>query len=338
MQRPELSVVVASHDRPLRLRWLLNALQEQTLEPALWEVVVCHDSAGPETGALLRAHPLAAAGRLRALAFAPGAAAAAAKRNAGAALARAPTLVFTDDDCRPPAGWLQGVRAAVRERPGAVVQGPVSPDPHEAAMLRSPFPRTQSFADVPRVWAESCNIAYPAELFAAAGGFAEDLGSGEDTDLSLRTQAAGGRLAGDPRMLTHHAVDEGLLWDRLRETRRWDELPLLLRRHPELRSELCLRVFWKREHAWLLLAVAGAAGGGLGRRRTPGHGHTALAAAVGSIAPLAALRWALTRRDHGGGARGRLRQVASLPGWALVDAAELAALARASLAHRSLVL
>ena len=37
---PEISVVVASHDRPLRLRWLLNALEEQTLERDRWEIVV----------------------------------------------------------------------------------------------------------------------------------------------------------------------------------------------------------------------------------------------------------------------------------------------------------
>src|SRR5258707_136007 len=101
VHRPELSVVVASHDRPLRLRWLLNALAEQTLARSRWEVVVCHDSRGEETGALLAGHPLAAAGVLRWRAFEPGSAAASPKRNAGVALARAPTVVFTDDDCRP---------------------------------------------------------------------------------------------------------------------------------------------------------------------------------------------------------------------------------------------
>ena len=40
---PDLTVAVASHERPLRLRWLLNALEEQTLERARFEVVVCHD-------------------------------------------------------------------------------------------------------------------------------------------------------------------------------------------------------------------------------------------------------------------------------------------------------
>src|SRR5919197_695207 len=91
---PEISVVVPSHDRPLRLRWLLNALEEQTLDRSRWEVVVAHDSAGPETEELLRTHPLAAAGVLRHLTFAPGPGPAA-KRNAAWRLARAGTIVFT---------------------------------------------------------------------------------------------------------------------------------------------------------------------------------------------------------------------------------------------------
>jgi len=63
---PQLSVVIASHDRPLRLRWLLNALEEQKLPRERWEVVVAHDSRGPETEALLRDHSLAQDGTLAA--------------------------------------------------------------------------------------------------------------------------------------------------------------------------------------------------------------------------------------------------------------------------------
>ncbi|MDX6659127.1 MAG: hypothetical protein QOH62_3920, partial [Solirubrobacteraceae bacterium] len=44
MSEPLISVVVPSHDRPLRLRWLLNALDEQTLAREQWEVIVAHDS------------------------------------------------------------------------------------------------------------------------------------------------------------------------------------------------------------------------------------------------------------------------------------------------------
>ena len=321
--KPKLSVVVPSHDRPLRLRWLLNALAEQTLDRGLFEVIVCHDSAGPETAELLWSHPLRDAGVLSHRSFEPGSAAAAAKRNAAVALARAPTIVFTDDDCRPPAGWLSGVLEAVTEHPGAVVQGPVAPDPDELVMLRSPFPRTQSIAVVPTVWAESANIAYPRELVERLGGLAEDLHVGEDTDLSLRAQATGAPLVGDERMLTYHAVEEGFLRDRLRAARRWSDLPVLIARRPKLRWELTLGVFWKREHALLLLAAAAVLA-----RRQIGPG----------VALTLALPWALARRDHGGGLRGTARQLGALPSWALIDAAEIAALASASARHRSLVL
>jgi len=321
--KPKLSVVVPSHDRPLRLRWLLNALAEQTLDRGQWEVIVCHDSAGPETEEILSTHSLHEAGVLRHQRFEPGSAAAAAKRNAAVALARAPTIVFTDDDCRPPPEWLAGVLAAVTDHPEAVIQGPVAPDPDELVMLRSPFPRTQSIEAVPTVWAESANIAYPRALVQRLGGLAEDLHVGEDTDLSLRAQATGARVLGDERMLTYHAVDEGGLLGRLRESRRWSDLPVLVARQPKLRWELTLGVFWKREHALLLLAVAGV---GLAAPRR------------GSLPLLLALPWALARRDHGGGLRGSMRRAAALPAWALIDAAEIAVLASASARDRSLVL
>src|SRR5207302_5301663 len=89
VSRPELSVVVASHERPLRLRWLLNSLEQQTLDRALWEVVVCHDSsrcAGSDTDALLHDHGLATDGTLRWTRLPAGSAPPGANRNTALAL------------------------------------------------------------------------------------------------------------------------------------------------------------------------------------------------------------------------------------------------------------
>src|SRR4051794_41725778 len=79
----EISVVVASHERPLRLRWLLNALEEQTLESGRWELVVVHDSRGDETARLLEEHPLARAGSLRRRRLQPGTGSPPRPRNIG---------------------------------------------------------------------------------------------------------------------------------------------------------------------------------------------------------------------------------------------------------------
>jgi GT2 family glycosyltransferase len=323
VSEPELSVVVPSHERPLRLRWLLNALEEQTLDRSLWEVIVCHDSSGPETETMLAAHPLAADGTLQWVTVKGGTVSAGRKRNLAIERGRGATIVFTDDDCRPPAGWLECVLAAVRRHPGAIIQGAVEPDPDESAMLRSPYPHTQILRDVPRVWAECCNIAYPRSVVERLAGFAEDMYSGEDTDLNRRARAAGTPYLGDERMLTYHAVEERWLIDALRGVGRWIDVVRLLKRHPMVRRELPLGIFWKRSHLWLAVALLG-----LGASRRRRH-WVVLALAV---------PWALEHRGRGAGLRGHIRELLELPGWAVIDLAEMLTLARGSVRDRTLLL
>ena len=161
---PDIAVVIPSHDRPLRLRWLLNALAEQTLERDRFEVVVGHDSGGPATAELLATHTLAEGGVLRSVALEPGSAPPGKNRNAAWRLARAPVIAFTDDDCRPPPGWLELALAAARSHPGAMVQGATQPDPDEGNIGRyAPYVKTQSIRP-PRPWAQACNIIYPREV------------------------------------------------------------------------------------------------------------------------------------------------------------------------------
>jgi GT2 family glycosyltransferase len=320
---PEIAVAVASHDRPLRLRWLLNALEEQTLAPERFEVVVAHDSRGPETEELLRTHPLAARGTLRHLTLPP-AEGPARNRNASWRAARAPIVAFTDDDCRPPPEWLERALAAARRRPGAIVQGTTLPDPEEADHLwAAPHPLTQRIVP-PTPWVETCNVVYPRAVLERLGGFAEDAGLvvGEDTDLALRAQRNGIALVPAPEVLTWHAVEPASLVARVRWARRWGRLPALARRNPEFRRHLVGGVFWKREHARAALGLAGLA---LARRRP--------------AAALLALPWvAGARPTYGAGARGVARSLSEVPGRMAIDVAELAVLAWGSVRHRSAVL
>jgi hypothetical protein len=319
---PAITVVIPTRDRPLHLRWLLNALAEQTLDPESFEVIVCHDSRGPDTGELLRTHPLAAAGKLRELSLPAGTLRAGAKRNRGWRAARAPVIAFTDDDCRPPPEWLQRALAAALAEPGAIVQGATKPDPDELQIaLRAPRARTQDI-DPPSVWAQTCNILYPRQLLERLGGFAELVDSGEDTDLALRGIEAGARFSAAPDVLTYHAVHDGGLAGLLRTLPRWEPIPWLVGRHPRLRRECAARLFWRESHGWMLLAIAGLPARRLGRARL-----------------LRAAPWAVRAgHDYGGGVRGRVRATLELPGQALIDLVEIAVLARGSLRYRALVL
>lgn len=322
---PEISVCVPSHDRPLRLRWLLNALAEQTLDPARWEVVVAHDSSGPETEELLRSHPLARDGVLRHLSFAPGPGPAQ-KRNAAWRAARAPVVLFTDDDCRPPADWVERALAAVTAHPGAIVQGATAVDPDEEVVrLHAPHARFQ-LIEPPVIWAQTCNIAYPRDVLEAVGGFDEELpvAAGEDTDLALRARAVGAPYVGAPEVVTYHAVEPATVLTRMREVWRWQHIPYVAKRHPEIRAGMPLGIFWKRTHARVPLLLAGAVA--VARRRP-------------ALGLLLALPWVLeSLPSYGPSLRGRVRAIAELPGHAAIDLVEFAALARGSVRHRSLLL
>jgi hypothetical protein len=104
----------------------------------------------------------------------------------------------------------------------------------------------------------------------------------------------------------------------LRARRRFD-VPRLVKRHPGLRHHHYKEVFWKREHAELALAAAGAA----------------LARRSGGASLLLALPYLRFCRGLHGSYAGTL---AHLPLHVAVDGSEMAVLACGSAAHRTLVI
>jgi GT2 family glycosyltransferase len=317
---PRVSVVVAA-SRPLRLRWLLNALEEQTLPAAEWELVVVHGFDAPDEQRFLSEYPLVASGRARLIGPPDGGGPPAVQRNAGWRAARAPLIAYTDDDCRPEPGWLERLVAAADADPGQVIQGATRPDPLEHDVFAAPHVHTLD-VDPPGRFAQTCNILYPRELIERLGGFDERAVVGEDIDLSLRAQEAGARLVGAPDAVVNHAVEAFTLAGFVRRNVRWRHLAYVVARHPQLRRDCALGVFWKRSHLTLLLALAGLAGA----RRAP----LAAALALPYLAP------ELARR----GSRPVDVAVAAteVPGRAVNELAEVAAMAAGSARYGTLVL
>ena len=318
MTNPEISVVVPSHDRPLRLRWLLNALERQTLPREKWEVVVGHDSSGPETEELLRTHPLAREGVLRHVTLEPGTAPPGRNRNAAWRIARGETIAFTDDDCRPPEEWLENALAAARRHPDAIVQGTTVKDPTELVVTHAPVLHSQTVRP-PTPWCEACNIIYPKALLERVGGFDEQQYTGEDTDLALRCMALGAEHVAAPEVVTYHAVVEQTIVQVLKGRWRWHDLPLLLKKHPSFREKFPLWVFWKHTHVWVPLFFAGVR---LSKRSW--------------LFNLLCVPWLIhATPKHGTDPRGRLRNVLELPLRMAVDLTEMAALIRGSIKYRT---
>jgi hypothetical protein len=157
------------------------------------EVIVVDNEGGGEDGGEDGAGPrppLPPEVRLVACA-APGSYAA---RNAGAAAARGSLLVFTDADCRPEPGWLRALAAAHAETPGALLAGPVRMIPPAAPSAAACFDLARGIPQesyVRRGYAATANLAAPASVFRALGGFDARRFSGGDAEFCRRARAAG---------------------------------------------------------------------------------------------------------------------------------------------------
>jgi glycosyltransferase involved in cell wall biosynthesis len=312
-----VSVVVASHARELRLRWLLNALEEQTFDEP-WELVIAHGYDAATAERVIERHPLATARTVRTI---PGGGSPARQRNSGWRGAHAELVAFVDDDCRPERDWLERLVAAAGEHPGHVIQGRTRPDPFEEAVLAAPHVRTLDIRPV-NSYRETCNILYPRALLERLGGFDEKAITGEDVDLSLRALAAGAEISAAPDALAYHAIESFTLPGVLRQNLKWRHLAYLVKRHPELRAQFPLGIFWDEEH----LLVTAAAAGVLGSARHP------------SLLALALPYARRASRRRGSGRRALALSLAELPGQAVRQLAEVLGMAAGSVRHRTLLL
>ena len=316
-----ISVIVPTRNRAVRLLGLLESLAVQTTPPL--EVIVVDNASDDETRAVVEA------ARVRGIRL-PEPLGPAIARNVGWQAARGDLIVFTDDDVVAPPEWLEAIASAHAREPEAVIQGRTAPDPREAERL-SAFGRSQS-ASGPGPWFQTCNIAYPRELLERLGGFDESFwdAAGEDTDLGWRAIEAGARVVYEPSALNWHAVHDGGPLALIRGSQKWRMAVRNVARHPDLRASLHHRIFWKRSHERLLVAIAGCVLAARIPAARNGRRHIAGALAMATVVAYAESH----RSDHGSYAG----VAAALPAHIAVDSAEIVAMVRGSLAARTLLL
>ncbi len=252
---PEVSVVVATHNRPESLAALMRSLAGQTLAGERFEVIVVDDGSD-DPQEIQRATTGLAGLEVRLLRHPIGRGPAAA-RNTGWRAARAPLVALTDDDCRVSTQWLSEIlKAGGHAGQAVIIQGRVEPVPEQRGEIR-PLSHTIQVLGLNRLF-EICNIAYSRELLERVGGLDESLRrSGEDVDLGTRAVKAGGVPRFADRALAYHEVRQPSLMDMIRHTSKWTDSVRVIAKHPELRDLLVGRVFWKRTHVWLFLVAAG---------------------------------------------------------------------------------
>lgn len=254
---PEIAVVVLTGERPLRTLWMLNALEEQTLDFAAWEAVLPLRHDHEQSNALLREHKLVEVGHARCVfvdpLMHPGEI-----RNAAWRLTGAPWVAFVDTEMRLPAHWLERVLQSCQAHPTAILEGPVEPDPTEGTLAREPFCITRRWHP-PTTLAPSVNVVYPRALLERLGGCNEQVNSDELSaiDLAARAVRAGALRASDPELTAYASVRRVSLRRQVRAILPTRDLPWALRRYPELRATVPFRILKRRSHAAMATAVAG---------------------------------------------------------------------------------
>lgn len=195
-QKPAISVVVPTRDRPTALQACLGALDRQTFAERL-EVVVVDDGsvAADEVARIVARHPNARLVR-------QGAAGPATARNAGARHAAGETLCFTDDDCLPQVDWVEELIAAIDDGADAVAGRTLNP-PGALADASEIISRAPALASEP--FAPSNNLACRKAVIEVVP-FDESYqrAAAEDRDWCLRLFAAGYTLRSQPSARVLH--------------------------------------------------------------------------------------------------------------------------------------
>jgi GT2 family glycosyltransferase len=220
----DVSVIVATLDRPGPLAECLESLTRQTLAPAL--IVVVDDAPwGAATPAVVARFAAAAP-----VTYVPGPGRGlAAAHNAGLPHVRTEFVAFTDDDVVVAPEWLARIVAAFDCAPGvACVTGRIVAFELETPVQRA-IDRHGSFDKGERqrvfrlggdhgalfpfaagTFGSGANMAFDRDALAAMGGFDPALGTGtparggDDLSAFFEVVQRGGRLVYEPRALVRH--------------------------------------------------------------------------------------------------------------------------------------
>lgn len=178
--RCRISVVVPTFKRPDLLKRCLQALMQQDLDPACYEVIVVDDAACDCTREQVE-HFVQCEATSHSIRYVPvtGKHGPAAARNIGWRAAHSEIIAFTDDDCIPTPGWLRAGLAAFE--PGVIgVSGKLI-----VPLRDNPTDYERNAAQLETSEFITANCFYRRACLEAIGGFDERFSTAwrEDSDL-----------------------------------------------------------------------------------------------------------------------------------------------------------
>jgi glycosyltransferase involved in cell wall biosynthesis len=257
--KPQVSVIIPTHNQCALLRGALDKLGEQTYPAEKMEAIVVADGCIDETLNMLQKYR--APYPLRVLEQ-PGRGAAA-TRNRGAEAARGDLLIFVDEDIEASPGLVQAHVDAHKGQRDAVVIGylpPVYPEPPNLYHIEARNWWENKYYKMQRsdhrfhyLDFVSGNFSMKAGLFERVGGFDTTFPGcgGEDYEFGVRLLKAGATFQFVPEALGYHRDKTGLERSFRRARKEGQADVMIGLRHPELRPALFL---FKIYSPWTRLA------------------------------------------------------------------------------------
>jgi glycosyltransferase involved in cell wall biosynthesis len=221
VKTPRLSVVIATWNRLQLLAELLDALNQQTLPPGDFEVIVVDDGSKVPVAPTLATR----ADRYPLRVFTQQNAGAGAARHAGVLEARAPIVVITDDDMLVPPTFL-AEHLKAHDAGYTLVLGHIDHEltdlEHKPLFERFHADQLRRFVEhysreptaVRGVMVCTGNVSFRRADYLAVGGFDRTLSRSEDRELGVRLQKAGARLyfARDARTINRSDLSDVTVW------------------------------------------------------------------------------------------------------------------------------
>lgn len=204
---PKVSVVIPTRNRLELLKQCLQTLLAQNISADEMEIIVVDDGSTDDTAT--RVCSIAEQNRVSLRLVKGQGRGPATARNIGWRAAKAPIILFTDDDCEPSSKWVcemadfldfnpefGGVGGQIRR----LKESSAASYTDDCGAMEHPGSEDNAHYLV------SANAAYRRSLLELVGGFDESFpcAGGEDPDLSFRLRACGVKLAKVSRALVRH--------------------------------------------------------------------------------------------------------------------------------------
>jgi glycosyltransferase involved in cell wall biosynthesis len=208
----KITVAVPTLDRPEALSRCLDGLFTNRLLPA--EVVIVDQGQGDTTLPVIDRFRSGSTPIIHCRQTRQGLSAA---RNLGWSIASCQIIAFTDDDCVPDPGWIEGIDRAFTSFPTACgVTGrilPLGPEvPGRFAVSLRTGNKSAEFRGRALPWSVGSggNFAVKRDWLDRIGGYDENLGAGsngkaaEDMDLFYRLLRSGAIIRYEPKVMIYH--------------------------------------------------------------------------------------------------------------------------------------